>query len=616
MTPRTAAALGLVTVLSAVTSAHAQASVQVQVVPPQPAAGQMFRVVYRLSVRNRSGVRATPLVLTGLRVLSNPAPPSTDGMMVFGGGPNVMMSLDTQVEYVVQAPGPGRYTITGASVVDEQTGQVVFRAPPLRVEVTAGAPQPVQPAPPPQPPPGMFPPGMFPPGIFPPGMVPQPPQQPVIDSGPDVPPPGTLSPREVNLQGFVRVAVDKPMPYVGEQLTWRAWLYIPGNDAGCEFTREPSLDGFWSEVLWTPRQQCVMRWIPQNVGSQFMSAGMLRRIALFPTHAGRLEVGSLHMRAEYIEGDAFFGQRRMVEIHGPSIIVEAREPPTQGRPANYVPGLMGPLRLEAEINRTRLPVGETAVLTLRVHGNGYLGSVQFPAPRPVDGVRMTVGAQRFHSDASAEPVQGELAIDVRVVPTRPGRIALGRLEVPYFDPATTEYHTYTLSLPTLDVTGEALPAHGDGDDPQEDPAVALDAYDPSPALDSANTIFSTGFRAWGAIALPPLALALTGLARVLRRWRRTRDAERDDTARNDPGALLDQASAALAKGDPREAAALAGRALDRARRSAERVDDATAATVRDVAAQCDTLRFSGDGDAAAILAAARRAVDALARGDA
>lgn len=414
------------------------------------------------------------------------------------------------------------------------------------------------------------------------------------------------------MQGFVRVDVDKPMPYVGEQVIWRAWLYVPANDAGCEFTREPSLDGFWSEVLWTPRQQCVMRWLPQNVGGQFMSAGMLRRLALFPTRAGRLEVGSLQMRAEYIEGDAFFGQRRMVEIHGPSIVVEAREPPTEGRPANYVPGLLGPLQMEAEINRTRLPVGETALLTLRVHGNGYLGSVQFPAPRPVDGVRMTVGAQRFRSDASAEPVRGELTLDVRVVPTRPGRIALGRLEVPWFDPRGGEYHTYTLALPTLDATGEAMPANPDGD-PQEDPAVALDGYDPEPALDSARPLFSTGPRVWSAVLAPPVALALALSARALRRWRRERRTDRDDAARNDPDALLTQAAAALARDEPREAAALAGRAIDRARRAAEGPDDEALSLARDASARCDTLRFSGDGDAAEALSLARRAVEALAR---
>ena len=41
-----------------------------------------------------------------------------------------------------------------------------------------------------------------------------------------------------------------------------------------------------------------------------MTAGMVRRIALFPTHAGRLEIGPLRMGVEYIEGDGFFGRRR------------------------------------------------------------------------------------------------------------------------------------------------------------------------------------------------------------------------------------------------------------------------------------------------------------------
>ncbi|MEZ4408131.1 MAG: BatD family protein [Polyangiales bacterium] len=591
-------------IVAAASAARAETRVTVQVDPPTPEVGQVFRVVYTLQVNGGGNIAATPLELGDLDVLSNPGPPQMPQMMVWGGGG--MMMFNSSTEYAVRARRPGRYTIRGARAVDRQTGRTVAQSGPVTFTVArAGSAPQVQPG---MPNPMPFPAG--PPGFFPPGMNDDPePEEPQTYQGVDVPPQGRLTGAVADRSGFLRVAVDNPEPWVGQQVIWRAWIYVPSYEAGCESVREPAFDGFWSEVLFQPQQACAPRWIPQRVGSVTMTAGMTRRVALFPTRAGALTVGPLTMRIEYVEGDAFFGRRRLYEVTSPSLTLTAREPPTEGRPPTWVPGTIGPVTLQASLDRDNAPVGETVTLTVRAQGNGYLGSVGLPPLPAVEGVRVLPGNSRSQNDTSGEDVVGHLTNEYRVVADAPGPHPLGTLRVPWFDPSTQRYQVAEVVLPTLTSTGEA--ARPDADANREDPTTTLNPLRPSPPLSHHRAWFTTGPRVWGAVLFPPVALALYGVGRwVALAWTERRRA-RAEGERNDPDALLRQAKAALDKGDTTTALSLAGRALDRAERAAGgALDDVTKARLRAARQRCDDARFGGAGDAAAVLDEARSAVTA------
>jgi hypothetical protein len=596
--------------------AQAEVFLSVTVDPPTPVAGQPFRINYGLRVQNGGGTRAMPLQLPGLDVLANPSPPGTDGIMFGGGGGMVMFTMESSVSYIVRARAPGRYTISNARAIDVQSNRVVAQHPNVTVQVLApGAAPPVPVAPQP----GMVPIPAVPPG-FPPGLFqPDPPMQPQPDPAPqpDAPPVGDLTGASYSPDGFLRVAVDNPTPYVGQQLILRAWLYVPAYEAMCEPLQEPALTGFWSEALFLPDQHCTRQWYPQNVMGRTMMAGLVRKMALFPTRAGRLEIGSSVMRSEFIEGDAFFGSRRQVELRSPALVIDVREQPSAGRPEGYVPGTLGPLAIQATLDRPTVPVGETLTLTVRAEGNGYLGSVGIPAPRAVDGIRMHPGASRSrveHTNGDND-TRGILTNDYLLVPTRPGRFELGVLNVPWFDPTTGEYHTATVPLPTLEATGAA--AEQDADAQRDDPATELEPFKTSPALDAYSPFFTSGARVWGAIALPPAALALLGLSRALRRWRSKRRHEEEHTSRNDPASLLRQAESAQAAADTKRALDLAGRALDRACKDHDpgALDADGKALVSEARTACDTLRFAGaeGGDVRAAIGKVRAALVALER---
>jgi hypothetical protein len=459
---------------------RAQVSLQLPVDPPQPGVGEPFRVVYGLSMQGSTPVTVEPLTMpAGLEVLARPAPPSAPAGMMMGGG---MFMFRSSVTYLLRASRPGRYVLRNA-IARAPDGRIVAQVAPVTVTVSREPSNPSPNAPDPgfnNPFPGLFDP-MEP--------APQPPE-PVLPTGPDVPPDGTLTGAQALPTGFLRAVVDLATPYVGQQVVYRAFIYAPASEAGCEPLHEATLDGFWSEVLMEPRQVCAQRWIPQRVGSWTMTAGMVRRIALFPTHAGRLEIGPLRMGVEYIEGDGFFGRRRRADMATPAIVIEAREPPMEGRPAGYVPGTLGPLSITAAVDRAEVPVGETATLTVRATGNGYLGSVTLPAPRGVEGLRVLPGSSRAAVDRNTDPLRSNVTNEYRVVADRPGRFTLPTLEVPWFDPASGRYQTSQVVLPVIVATGAArAPEETDAAD---DPTIALEGLQRDVSLAPATSFFTSG----------------------------------------------------------------------------------------------------------------------------
>jgi hypothetical protein len=428
---------------------------------------------------------------------------------------------------------------------------------------------------------------------------------------PDAPPPGAVSGAQFDPQGFVRVEVDDPTPFVGQQATLRAWVYLPSTEAACDAQHEPQLTGFWNESLIERGQtRCARQWFPQVVGGRQMFAGLLRKVAIFPTRAGRLEVGSIEVIGEYIEGDGFFGQRRQINVRSPAVVVEAREPALDARPPGYVPGLIGPLQIVAELDRTTVATGETATLRVRATGNGYLGAAGLPPPPTVEGVRMHPGSSRNEVDKSDERnVRGTLFNEYLLVPERPGAHALGVLHVPWFSPLEQRFHHATVVLPTLTATGAAQPREQETH--REDPTLALDPYEPEPSLTPYRALISTAARAWMTLLVFPVVLAGWGLARALRRLGAARRLAADDVARNDPDVLMARATERLTAGDAAAAVDLAARALDRALKSPRTVSDDLRARIDETRSVCDTLRFSGVGDAHVIIERVRDTLRAL-----
>ena len=567
--------------------ASASANVQVTIDPPNPQVGQPFRVTYGVRIRNESGAQVGQLEFGALELLSDPSPPQLP--MMWGGG--FALSIDTNTEYILRAPSPGRYTISGARVYQANGGRVVAQQPPITIVVggtgaaidDAGTPEAnVTPAAPPD---------------------------------PDAPPPGDLTGADYNPSAFLRAAVDVPNPYLGQQITLRVWLYVASSEANCEVTDEPTLAGFWNEALIPSTRECAARWFTTNVGGHFMSVGLVRKISLFPSQTGQLEIGPTRSNVEMLTGGMFRSMQR-VQVRSPSIYVEVREPPTAGRPADYVPGTIGPIQLTAEVDRASGAVGETFAYTVHALSEGSLASTAIAVPSNIDGLRIRAGGAHAQHDITSGHVVSTLDTEILVVPERAGRFDLGTVQITYWDPVRNAYDVARAQMPPITAQGVAL-ARDDSAEHGQDPQSELLALNASPVLRGYGTWFRRGAIPLVAIAVPPVALALFfSIGSMLRSLGRRRR-ERDDLKRTDPAELVVEARRTLSR-DRVLAVSIAGRALDRALATLKReggmssLSAEAARFVDEARAAGDAARFAGaDADAADLVTKVERAVHAI-----
>lgn len=140
-------------------------------------------------------------------------------------------------------------------------------------------------------------------------------------------------------------------------------------------------------------------------------------------------------------GDGFFDnrvQRRQVAIAPATLTVEAL--PTAGRPDGYY-GLIGPIALDAKLDRERVAAGEGTQLAITITGRQT-----DLAKRPVLAV---AGAQLYPKDDTT--AEGSRTFRWDVVPAVPGSVAIPAVHVPYFDPGSRSYRIADSAALTLSV---------------------------------------------------------------------------------------------------------------------------------------------------------------------
>lgn len=578
------------TVLCA-SSARATVVLRVELEPVRAQVGEAVSVRYSVSLRDQGAVQIMPLNFGNLQLLSDPSPPQVPMMWGTGFG----FSMETSTEYIVRASRPGRYTITSGRAVDPRTGRVIAQAAPVTLIV------------------GEAPPTSDGDGGVTAGDPNADPDASVAPQDPDAPPNGDMSGAYYDMIGFFRVGVDRPRAYLGEQLTYRVWVYSASPDAGCELTDEPTFPGFWNEAAFTPSRECARRWFSQQVNGRFMAVGLVRKYGLFATQTGRQRVGSVAGSVEVMSGGVF-RQVRRAESRTPQAEVEVIEPPAQGRPEGYVPGTIGPVTLEASADRTQCPSGETVTISVRARSEGSLSSAQLRFERNVDGARVRASEGRTETGPGPNGrFESVRTMEILVVPERPGLVALGEATVPYWDPATEQYGVARVALPVIRATGERVARDGQGA-AQEDPARALRGLSASPRLKAYSPLFSRVSMALGAALLPSLAAVGVAAARAAGRWRKRANEARASAEKNDPESLIAAAKRAL-EASPAEACALAARAIAKAKEtlaeSEATASDEANERVRAANEALEAVRFAGEGSAKSAVELSERAVRAL-----
>ena len=328
---------------------------------------------------------------------------------------------------------------------------------------------------------------------------------------------------------FIRAEPSATEAFVGEQVVVDYVLYF---EAGVQPRNSRILsawdaDGFWREDLELDR---FLGSTSVEIDGRTFEAVPIKRLAVFPTRSGRLQVDSLDIEVDVLRASRSrrqspfsmpFGSRFEREtVTAPPVVVEVQALPP-GAPPSFA-GAVGAFTLDARPDRREVAVGEPVRVTATVVGHGNIATLGAPGWAVPSQFEQYPVREAERIERHRARLQGEKTYTYTLVPRSGGSVALPPVTWSYFEPDAEEYRTLRSDSLRLRVIGPATPLAETAPTPDADRlagpaerAVWQPQRTPRPLW--ATPLF------WGAVGLPTLALlALVAVAR-----RRERD---EDTA--------------------------------------------------------------------------------------
>ena len=252
---------------------------------------------------------------------------------------------------------------------------------------------------------------------------------------------------------FILTQVDREELYRGEQLTVTWTLYTKVNISGWEVVSLPNLTGFWTEELFAPSKLQLREELIE--GQRYYSA-VVRRLALFPTRSGALEVDPLVLkigvqsRRRRRSRDPFFddfsflspGRVENKVLPSPALKIHVKPIPNSGRPADYR-GVVGDFTLSGGLDYQEVEQDQAVTLTVIISGQGNTKTLEAPP------VRFPSSLEVFDPKVSAEPslgdvVGGSKTLEYVIIPRLAGEFTIPPIRLTYFEPRDGQFLTSTI----------------------------------------------------------------------------------------------------------------------------------------------------------------------------
>ena len=624
---RPLASLATVVVMAAAASAQAQANVKLstQVSARRVEVGQAFRLQLTAFSEAAGDTPSSPRLTVPKSISSQGPSVSTQRQVSIVGG-RIEQRQGITATWTLRASRAGQFTLGPASVV---VGGRRVAGERVAVEVVpAGSSPPRRPR-------GLgWPFDPFDPFRNFPGMPPMPgfgqddelSEEDLLDSLPPFPDElrTEVAPDQL---AFLRATVEPPSAVVGQQLTLRVYAYGRRGPFREVNTSEPSRPDFLSYVIIENSYGRRLHRVP--IAGEVWQAVKIREVALFPIRAGTLQIGSMRMGFDG-RGYPSSGQMKGLVRQSNPLQVTVSEPPLAGRPPGYQLGDVGRFSLSAAVQPREVDAGEAVSVVVTLKGRGNLPQVlRTPGQRGVEWLDPSV-VEDIQVESSGVSGWRKFTYVVRL--DQPGRIRLGEVSLPYWDPWENAYHVARTGLGIVEVRGEPTGKREQADEPLDpleqlsEPREHLGPGPVRPWRPADRPWF------WALLAFGPAAVLVSRagshLGRSLRRrWRERQQAHQAVAAR-----ALRQAGEAARGGDVGSTASLVERALFTALEGAvglraravlreelgarlqaaglpEELTQQAVALLEDA----DAVRFTGDEPALSAAELVRRAVELVDR---
>lgn len=252
----------------------------------------------------------------------------------------------------------------------------------------------------------------------------------------------------------LQVELDKQEVFLGEQVTASVVLLSPVGVVDVGGYQPPLYDGFWAEQVETPQS---LSFSLRKVNGLPMRAYLYQRLALFPTRAGEIQLGSFGLTLVVRVGaddpfDPFPDVRKVTRQSAPVTLTVKPLPP--GAPPGFDSVNVGSVTLGAALSEKSVAAGQPVTLKLTAQGEGNVKAWALPAPPRLPGLRAFAPTSSDKVTPHQARVAGARTVETVLVPDQPGTLTVPPVRWPVFDPRTGAYKV--LETPKLELT--VLPA--------------------------------------------------------------------------------------------------------------------------------------------------------------
>ena len=303
---------------------------------------------------------------------------------------------------------------------------------------------------------------------------------------------------------FARATVTPDHVYVGQQVNLKVFAYGGRGEYSLGNLNEPSHADFLAFDA-TP-DQFKAYLVP--VGGTRYIAGKLRELPLFPLHAGTLRAGDMKMGFSgrgYPPSGPNLGLLR--ESNWVDVIVS--EPPLRNRPPGYKIGDVGEYTLTANVEPREIMAGEAVSVIATLSG---VGNVPFKIQTPEHpGVEWLEPSLTEKIEVPNGVVQGSRTFSYVVKVSEPGKLDLGEVTLPYFNPKHRDYAIARGALGSINVkpnpNAKSAAVEAKPDDHLANVLKPRDALGSYPALQKP---LADGWGFWAGLFLAPFGMVLAG----------------------------------------------------------------------------------------------------------
>ncbi len=258
---------------------------------------------------------------------------------------------------------------------------------------------------------------------------------------------------------FLKATVDRTHVVQGEQINLVFKLYTRVSINNYAVEKNPNMTGFWGEEVEVAKD---IRLSNEVINGKQYRVGIIKRMALFPTQPGNLEISPMEIqttvqvqdRRAVDPFDSFFrdpfGRAVNYKVNSDAIKVKV-DPLPPGAPDDFK-GAVGQFAMSTTVDKKTTRTNEPVNLKVTVSGTGNIKLIESPVvDLPADFEQYTPKVSD-NINRTGEKVSGSKTFEYLLIPRYPGVKVIKPVSFSFYDPLKHEY--VKLRSPQIDLNVE------------------------------------------------------------------------------------------------------------------------------------------------------------------